>query len=207
MPTQDPRVQAAILELQRRGLPMSDNSMNAGNPAPAPATPPTVSATDIPAAGEATGAQPAPDYSSPRDAERQLRLKQVKGQLAVQDAVNELKRRGVNLQLRTQPAAEEITTRAAGEAVENSRAQGDPEAFKNAWRALFPGKALPRKGNQIDYQGGQDDIDVEMDRRKKLEAAKVGERNVSEHKVTRTDPATGKDREYLIRTDKATGQV
>lgn len=207
MPGSDSRIQAALAELQRRGLPMSNASMNAGSPAAAPAAAPAVSANDIAPVGESTGQLPPPDYSSPRDVERQLRLKQMKGQLAVQDAVNELKRRGINLQMKTQPATEEITTRAATEAVENSRAQGDPEAFKNAWRQLFPGRPLPRKDGQIDYAGGQDDLDVEVDRRKKLESAKVGVHNVSEHKVTKNDPTTGKDREYLVRTDKTTGQV
>lgn len=205
MPLQDPKIQAALAELQRRGLIPKDE-------APAPMIEPaSVAATDIapmaaPAAPAAT-AVPQEDLSSPRDVERQLRLKQMKGQLAIQDAVNELQRRGVNLKLKTQPAEEEITTRQATEAVENSRNQGDPEAFKGAWRQLFPGRPLPRKDGQIDYAAGQDDIDVELDRRKRLEAAKVGVHNVSEHIVTRTDPATGKDRQYMVRTDKTTGQV
>jgi len=149
---------------------------------------------------------PAEDLSSPRDVERQLKLKTMKGQLAIQDAVNELNRRGVNLKLKTQPAEEEIVTRQAGEAVENSRGQGDPEAFKGAWRQLFPGKPLPRKNGQIDYDSGQDDIDVELDRRKKLEAAKVGAHNVVETKVKRINPQTKKEEEVLVRTDKMTGQ-
>lgn len=164
---------------------------------------PGVSASDIPFA---TGAQPVQDFSSPRDVARQLQLKQMRGQLAVQDAVNELQRRGVNLKMAVQPAEEEITKRSAQEAVENARKEGDPEAFKQAWRQLFPGRALPRANGQIDYATGQDDIDVELDRRKKLEAAKVGVHNVVEQKVTRTNPQTGKDEEYLVRIDKATGQ-
>lgn len=211
MPLQDPRVQSALAELQRRGVIPQDEAPAGpvgGSPdtAPAPtATPAPIVAADI--APPAPAQMPAPDYSSPRDVERQLKLKQMKGDLAIQDSVNELKRRGVNLQLRTQPAQEEITTRQATEAVENARGEGDPEAFKGAWRQLFPGKSLPRKNGQIDYQTGQDDIDVEVDRRKKLEAAKVGAHNIVETKVVRNNPATGKDEEYLVRTDKMTGQV
>lgn len=214
MPSPDPRIQAAVEELKRRGVNLS---VKVADEAPAPmvgvpaiadeAPAPMIGEADIAPVSSAAPQMPAPDYSSPRDVERQLRLKQAMGQLAIQDAVNELKRRGVNLQLKTQPATEEITTRAANEAVQNARGEGDPEAFKGAWRQLFPGRPLPRKDGQIDYQSGQDDIDVEMDRRKKLEAAKVGVHNVSETKVTETDPATGKDNEYLVRTDKATGQV
>jgi hypothetical protein len=217
MPLADPRIQSAVEELKRRGVNLSVKVPDA---APAPmigaAVPaisdespaPMIGAADVaPVEPAAPAAAPSPDYSSPRDVERQLRLKRAMGDLAIQDSVNELKRRGVNLQLKTQPAQEEVTTRAANEAVENARKEGDPEAFKNAWRQLFPGRPLPRKDGQIDYAGGQDDIDVEMDRRKQLESAKVGVHNVSETKVTETDPQTGKDNEYLVRTDKATGQV
>jgi hypothetical protein len=216
MPNQDPRIQSAIAELERRGVKLN---VNVPDPAPAPmidpsAVTPAAPAAPAPAAPpqpadlQATGAQPAPDYSSPRGVERQLRLKQMKGQLAIQDAVNELQRRGVNLKLKTAGAAEEVVTTQAQEAVENARRQGDPESFKGAWRALFPGKPLPRTPDgQIDYQGGQDDIDVELDRKKKLEATKAGVHNITETKVTRQDPATGKDREYLVRTDKVTGQI
>ena len=185
-------INSAVSELQRRGV-------NVANPAmPAPTAQPMQ---------VQPGVQPPEDLSSPRDVERQLRLKQNKGQLAVQDAVNELKRRGVNLQLRTQPAVEAVQEVQANEAVENAQNQGDPEAFKNAWRQFFPGKPLPRTPDgKIDYAGGQDDLDVELDRKRKLEAAKVGSHNVKEVKTTRLDPATGKEQDILVRIDTLTGQ-
>lgn len=203
MPLQDPKIQAALAELQRRGVVPMDEP-------PTMIDRPQVTAANITpvAPAAAPAAAPAQDLSSPRDVERQLRLKQMKGQLAVQDAVNELQRRGVNLQLKTQPAAEEVATTQAQSAVENARQQGDPDAFKGAWRQLFPGRPLPRSPEgQVDYLGGQDDIDVEMDRRKSLETAKAGVHNITESKVTETNPATGKDQEFLVRTDKATGKV
>lgn len=204
MPSPDPRIQTAVAELQRRGINLGVNVPDA---APAPMiTEPSVRPSDIPPV-QSTGAQPPPDYSSPRDVERQLRLKQMKGQLAIQDAVNELQRRGVNLKLKTAPAAEEVATQQATEAVENARKQGDPEAFKQAWRSFFPGKPLPRTPDgQIDYAGGQDDIDIELDRKKKLESAKVGAHNIKEVKTTRFNPATGKEEEYLVRVDSISGQ-
>jgi hypothetical protein len=196
MPLDHPKVQSALEELKRRGiLPPTPTP-----PSPGPA--PMIETADI----QATGAQPAPDLSSPRDVERQLRLKKMKGDLAVQDAVNELKRRGVNLQLRTQPAVEKVTEVQAKESVENVEKQGDPEAFKGAWRQLFPGKPLPRTPEgQIDYAGGQDDIDIEVDRVKKLQAAKAGVHNVTESKVKRINPTTKLEEEVLVRTDKVSG--
>lgn len=192
MPLNNPKLQSALAELQRRGVIPQETA-----PAAAPAAAP------VPAAPASSG----PDFSSPRDVERQLRLKKMKGELAIQDAINELKRRGVNLQLKTQPAVEEITTIQTESAVQNARQQGDPEAFKGAWRQLFPGRPLPRTPEgQIDYQGGQDDIDVEVDRRRKVEEAKTGARNIKEVKTTRLDPATGKEQEVLVRVDGVTGE-
>lgn len=221
MPLADPKVQAAIEELRRRGIQVGESQ-------PAPATPRQVAPGDLYGAQPAQPAAPAqpmqvpppgaPDpnvpphlgggqYPSQRALERNLQVKQLQGDLAIQDAVNELKRRGVNLKLRTASGQEELVERGTEEAVESARKQGDPEAFKNAWRTFFPGRPLPRKPDgSIDYQGGADDLDVELDRKKQLEAAKVGAHNVKEVKTTRTNPQTGKEEEYLVRIDSLTGQ-
>jgi len=194
---------ATVEELKRRGVNVAPQPAPVAS-APAPAPQPA----DIqPVPQVAPGAMPAPDFSSPRDVARQLKLKEDKGKLLVQDALNELQRRGVNLALRTQPAKEQIVEKQAQGALQNELGEGDPEAFKQTWRVYFPGRPLPRTPEGgIDYKGGADDIDVETDRRKKLEAAKTGAHNIVEQKVTRTNPQTGKDEEYMVRLDKITGQ-
>lgn len=230
MPLADPKVQAAIEELRRRGIQVGESQPAQVN---LPATPGPGTA-DLQQNYAAAGAQPAQpaaptapmqvpppgpsdpnvpphlgggQYPSQVALERNLRVKQLQGDLAIADAVNELKRRGINLKLRTASGQEEIVERGTDEALENARKQGDPEAFKNAWRSAFPGRPLPRKPDgSIDYESGADDLDVEIDRKKKLEAAKVGAHNIKEVKTTRLNPKTGKEEEYVVRIDSLTGQ-
>lgn len=144
---------------------------------------------------------------STRALERALKQKQLQGQLAVQDAINELQRRGVKTKLEMEPAESEVAIGQSKEALESFQKGGDPAAFKDAWRKIFPGQPLPRKNGQIDYDSGADDIQVEMDRLKKLEAAKVGVHNVLESKVKRINPKTKLEEDVLVRTDKLTGKV
>lgn len=106
-----------------------------------------------------------------------------------------------------QPELSEMEVLKAKESLDDFQKGGDPIAFKSAWRQFFPGSPLPRKDGQIDYTQGVDDIQVEIDRKKKLEEAKVGAHNIAENKVKRINPQTKKEEEILVRTDKATGKV
>lgn len=144
---------------------------------------------------------------STRVLERALKHKQLQGQLAVQDAINELTRRGVKTKMATEPAESEIAVGQSKEALENFQQGGDPGAFKEAWRKFFPGLPLPRKDGKIDYQGGADDIEIEIDRQKKLEAGKAGAQNITESKVKRINPKSKLEEEVLVRTDKGSGKV
>lgn len=144
---------------------------------------------------------------STRAMERELKQKQIRGQLAVQDAINELNRRGVQTKLETEPAEREISVGQSKEALENFQKGGDPGAFKDAWRKFFPGMPLPRKDGKIDYQGGADDIEIEIDRIKRLEASKQGAQNITESKIKRINPKSKLEEEVLVRTDKASGKV
>lgn len=188
MPVQIPGL---LEELQRRGVKIGDS---AGNP--------IESLPAFPSAAAGSGAVP-----STRAMERELKQKQLRGQLAVQDAINELARRGVKTKLATEPAESAVAIGQSKEALESFEKGGDPAAFKEAWRKFFPGQPLPRKDGQIDYDAGADDIQVEIDRLKKLEAQKAGVHNVTESKVKRINPQSKKEEEVLVRTDKASGKV
>lgn len=147
------------------------------------------------------------EIASTRSLERTLKQKQLQGQLAVQDAINELAQRGVKTKLATEPAESAVAVGQSKEALESFEKGGDPAAFKEAWRKFFPGQPLPRKDGQIDYEAGADDIQIETDRLKKIEAQKAGVHNVTESKVKRINPQSKKEEEVLVRTDKASGKV
>lgn len=106
-----------------------------------------------------------------------------------------------------QPDLSEVEVLKAKESLDDFKKGGDPMAFKSAWRQFFPGQPLPRKDGEIDYAGGSDDLQVELDRKQKLEEAKVGVNNINENKIKRINPTTKKEEEVLVRTDKATGKV
>jgi hypothetical protein len=136
------------------------------------------------------------DVNTIRPKQRELAEKQLDIQSAQADTIKQI-----------QPEMSEVEIGKAKEALDDFKKGGDPVAFKTAWRQFFPGIPLPRKGNEIDYEGGSDDIQVEIDRKKKLEAAKVGSQNIVENKVKRINPTSKKEEDVLIRTDKATGKV
>lgn len=194
MPTDVPGL---LEELKRRGI----NVEGVGQ-VNLPATPGREDAAGMQVQYSSDGSIP-----STRALERTLKQKQLQGQLAVQDAINELTRRGVKTKLATEPAESQIAVGQSKEALENFQKGGDPGAFKDAWRKFFPGLPLPRKNGQIDYDGGADDIQVEIDRMKKLEASKQGAQNITESKVKRINPQSKKEEEILVRTDKATGKL
>src|SRR5262245_38808840 len=116
-----PAVQAALAELQRRGvLPAGDATDGSAPAAPAAPTPDSIQAAPAPAPDQSStvssadvtpvrpNAQVPPqlggtDNPSPRALERNIRVKMMQGQLAIQDAVNELQRRGINVQLQKEP--------------------------------------------------------------------------------------------------------
>jgi len=104
-------------------------------------------------------------------------------------------------------AEAEIAVGKAKEALLDFKAGGDPKAFTDAWRQFFPGQPLPRKEGKIDYDGGAEDLEVEADRRRKLESAKVGTANIQESRVKRINPTTKLEEEVLVRTDKSTGKL
>lgn len=106
-----------------------------------------------------------------------------------------------------QPELSEVEVMKAKESLDDFKKGGDPIAFKTAWRQFFPGLPLPRKNGEIDYENGADDLQVEIDRKRKLEEAKVGVHNINENKIKRINPTTKKEEEVLVRTDKTTGKV
>jgi len=125
----------------------------------------------------------------------------------------DLKNRAVDLQAQVQPQVAEATVADAELLVGNAKKSledfqqgGDPKAFTDAWRQFFPGRPLPREGGKIDYGSGAEDLEVEVDRRRKLEASKAGVANISENKIKRVNPQTKQEEEVLVRTDKVTGR-
>jgi len=131
-----------------------------------------------------------------RPKQREVASKQLDIQSAQADTVKQI-----------QPELSEVEVLKAKESLDDFKKGGDPLAFKSAWRQFFPGQPLPRKDGQIDYVGGSDDLQVEIDRKRKLEEAKVGVHNINENKVKRINPTTKKEEEVLVRTDKSTGKV
>ena len=90
----------------------------------------------------------------------------------------------------------------AKEALENFKKGGDIKAFTDAWRRFFPGEPLLRdeKGS-IDYKGGVEKLEVEGDRLRNLEAAKVIAGNIKTSTVEETNPQTKKKETILVGVD------
>lgn len=125
----------------------------------------------------------------------------------------DLQSQSLDAQAKALPQAVELSTTEAEialgkakEALTDFKAGGDPKAYIDTHRQLFPGRALPRKPDgTIDYEGGAEAMETEVTRRKNLEAAKAGAANIETREVKETDPNTGMLVTKAVQFNKVTG--
>jgi hypothetical protein len=125
----------------------------------------------------------------------------------------DLQSQSLDAQAKALPQAVELSTTEAEtalgkakEALTDFKAGGDPKAYIDTHRQLFPGRALPRKPDgTIDYEGGAEAMETEVTRRKNLEAAKAGAANIETREVKETDPNTGMQVTKAVQYNKVTG--